>query len=89
MRRRHILITGAGALAATAAPAVAARAQGQAPSAASQTFAPAARPITLVSGYSPGGSTDIAARLLADRMAARPRPRRAGGGGEPARRRPG
>jgi tripartite-type tricarboxylate transporter receptor subunit TctC len=70
MRRRHILITGAGALAATAAPAVAARAQGQAPSAASQAFAPAARPITLVSGYSPGGSTDIAARLLADRMAA-------------------
>lgn len=27
------------------------------------------RPITIVTGYSPGGSTDIAARLLADRMA--------------------
>jgi tripartite-type tricarboxylate transporter receptor subunit TctC len=28
------------------------------------------RPITMVTGYGPGGSTDIAARLLADRMAA-------------------
>jgi tripartite-type tricarboxylate transporter receptor subunit TctC len=28
------------------------------------------RPILFVSGYSPGGSTDIAARLLSDRMAA-------------------
>lgn len=36
--------------------------------AAAQGFAE--RPITLVTGYSPGGSTDIAARLLADRLAA-------------------
>ena len=28
------------------------------------------RPIVLMTGYSPGGSTDIAARILADRMAA-------------------
>jgi tripartite-type tricarboxylate transporter receptor subunit TctC len=28
------------------------------------------RPITMATGYGPGGSTDIAARLLADRMAA-------------------
>lgn len=28
------------------------------------------RPITMITGYGPGGSTDIAARLLADRMAA-------------------
>ncbi len=27
------------------------------------------RPITMITGYGPGGSTDIAARLLADRMA--------------------
>jgi tripartite-type tricarboxylate transporter receptor subunit TctC len=30
----------------------------------------AERPISLVTGYSPGGSTDIAARMLADRFAA-------------------
>jgi tripartite-type tricarboxylate transporter receptor subunit TctC len=30
----------------------------------------AERPLTLVTGYSPGGSTDIAARLLNDRLAA-------------------
>jgi tripartite-type tricarboxylate transporter receptor subunit TctC len=28
------------------------------------------RPIIIITGYAPGGSTDIAARLLADRMAA-------------------
>ena len=28
------------------------------------------RPITMITGYGPGGSTDIAARLLADRVAA-------------------
>lgn len=28
------------------------------------------RPVTLVTGYAPGGSTDIAARMLADRIAA-------------------
>jgi tripartite-type tricarboxylate transporter receptor subunit TctC len=61
MRRRHFLAAGAGGLAATAAQPALVQAQG---------FAPAARPVTLVSGYSPGGSTDIAARLLADRMAA-------------------
>jgi tripartite-type tricarboxylate transporter receptor subunit TctC len=59
MRRRHILAGVAGALSGAALPAPV-QAQG---------FAPAARPITLVSGYSPGGSTDIAARLLADRLA--------------------
>jgi tripartite-type tricarboxylate transporter receptor subunit TctC len=29
------------------------------------------RPIVMITGYAPGGSTDIAARILADRMAAR------------------
>ncbi len=28
------------------------------------------RPVTMITGYGPGGSTDIAARILADRMAA-------------------
>ncbi len=72
MRRRHVLAAGAGALAAATAPWAAAEAQGQAPTAQgmAQGFSPATRPVTLVSGYSPGGSTDIAARLLADRLAA-------------------
>jgi tripartite-type tricarboxylate transporter receptor subunit TctC len=61
MRRRQFLAGSAGGFAANLAPPAPVQAQG---------FTPAARPITLVSGYSPGGSTDIAARLLADRMAA-------------------
>src|SRR3712207_2944602 len=63
MRRR--LFLAAGALAA-AAPA----ARGRAQTPATPGFSPATRPVTLISGYSPGGSTDIAARLLADRLAA-------------------
>ncbi len=65
--RRRLFLAAAGAGALAAAPPDA-RGQTQAPAASG--FAPAARPITLVSGYSPGGSTDIAARLLADRLAA-------------------
>lgn len=65
MRRRLFLAAGAGSLAAAATPAAVVRAQGQTPA-----FSPASKPVTLVSGYSPGGSTDIAARLLADRLAA-------------------
>ena len=38
-----------------------------APAARAQNFAD--RPITFVSGYAPGGSTDIGARLLSDRLA--------------------
>ena len=65
MRRRFFLAAGAGTLAAGAADPAPVRAQGQAPA-----FSPTSKPVTLVSGYSPGGSTDIAARLLADRLAA-------------------
>ena len=60
MRRRLFLTAAAGSLAS--APAVV---RAQAPA-----FTPASKPILLVSGYSPGGSTDIAARLLTDRLAA-------------------
>lgn len=63
MRRRLFLTAGSGVL---ATPAIALSvAQAQAPA-----FAPASKPVLIVSGYSPGGSTDIAARLLADRIAA-------------------
>ena len=41
-----------------------------APWAATPAMAFPDRPITLATGYAPGGSTDIAARLLADRLAA-------------------
>lgn len=62
LRRRHAIL--AAAAAALAAPALsgrrAARAQGR--------WVPD-RPILFISGYAPGGSTDIGARLLADRMA--------------------
>ena len=67
LRRRRLLLAPAGVLAAAATPHRPAAAQGAA------APAPAGFPdrtITLVTGYAPGGSTDIAARLLADRMAA-------------------
>lgn len=53
MRRRDLLL-GAGAAALSGHPAFA------------QTFPD--RPITITNGYGPGGSTDIAARLLIDQM---------------------
>ena len=58
MRRRDLVAAGGGALLAASRSRA-------------ETGAPrfGERPVTLVSGYSPGGSTDIAARLLADRMA--------------------
>ena len=55
MRRRPFLLAPAALLAAPHP----ARAQGF-----------SERPVVLVTGYSPGGSTDIAARLMADRLAA-------------------
>lgn len=61
LRRRHAILA---ATAAAAAPALLGRA-----ARAQQGWVPD-RPIIFVSGYSPGGSTDIGARLLADRMAA-------------------
>lgn len=54
MRRRDLLL-GAGAAVLAGSPAWA------------QTFPD--RPITIANGYGPGGSTDIAARLLIDQMA--------------------
>ncbi|GAA0591138.1 tripartite tricarboxylate transporter substrate binding protein [Craurococcus roseus] len=65
MRRRLFLTAGAGSLAAAVAAGRPAAVQAQ-----GTAFAPASKPVTVVSGYSPGGSTDIAARLLADRLAA-------------------
>jgi tripartite-type tricarboxylate transporter receptor subunit TctC len=59
MDRRQILAVAAWTLAAPPA-------SGQ----ASPAFVPAAELIVLVGGYSPGGSTDSAPRLIADRMAA-------------------
>jgi len=56
MNRRQILF---GSLAASAAGALPATAQEQFPQ----------RPIVLANGYPPGGSTDVAARLLADAAA--------------------
>jgi tripartite-type tricarboxylate transporter receptor subunit TctC len=56
MNRRQILF---GSLAASAAGALPTTAQEQFPQ----------RPIVLANGYPPGGSTDVAARLLADAAA--------------------
>ncbi|GGC53924.1 ABC transporter substrate-binding protein [Siccirubricoccus deserti] len=60
MRRRDILRSASAAFAIPALPRLAV-AQGSA-------WVPD-RPITMITGYGPGGSTDIAARMLADRMA--------------------
>ena len=57
MHRRHVAPL---AFAALAAPALLIRRAGAFPE----------RPVVLVTGYAPGGSTDIAARLLQDRFAA-------------------
>jgi tripartite-type tricarboxylate transporter receptor subunit TctC len=64
MRRRSILHLAPAALAAPLLPRGAA-----AQSRPGGDWVPD-RPITMITGYGPGGSTDIAARLLADRMAA-------------------
>lgn len=64
MRRRSILYFASAALAAPLRPRGAA-----AQSRPGGAWVPG-RPITMITGYAPGGSTDIAARLLADRMAA-------------------
>ena len=64
MRRRSILHLAPAVLAAPLLPRGAA-----ARSRPGGAWVPG-RPITMITGYGPGGSTDIAARLLADRMAA-------------------
>ena len=64
LRRRALLAAAAPALLPLAAP----RAQQPRPAAAG-AWVPD-RPILLITGYAPGGSTDVAARLIADRMAA-------------------
>ena len=64
MRRRSILHSATATLAAPLRPRGAA-----AQSRPGGAWVPD-RPITMITGYAPGGSTDIAARLLADRMAA-------------------
>ena len=56
-RRRHILLAGGALAATTAAPAWA------------QSPAFPSRPITLVVGYPPGGSTDLTARVLGEQLA--------------------
>jgi tripartite-type tricarboxylate transporter receptor subunit TctC len=55
LTRRHALLAGMGAL---AAPALA------------QSPWPAARPIRLIVPFAPGGSTDVVARIVAERMGA-------------------
>ncbi|MBL6079606.1 tripartite tricarboxylate transporter substrate binding protein [Belnapia sp. T18] len=64
MQRRHTFSLLTAALASPVLPRVAASQISQ-----GRSWAPD-RPITMATGYGPGGSTDIAARLLADRMAA-------------------
>src|SRR4051812_15587910 len=64
VQRRHTFSLLFGAFALPFLPRVAASQVSQA-----RGWAPD-RPITMATGYGPGGSTDIAARLLADRMAA-------------------
>jgi tripartite-type tricarboxylate transporter receptor subunit TctC len=64
MRRRDILRLAPAVLGSPALPRLASAQDGR-----SGAWIPD-RSITMVTGYGPGGSTDIAARLLADRMAA-------------------
>jgi tripartite-type tricarboxylate transporter receptor subunit TctC len=66
-RRRHLLSLAAATAAAGGLPWRPAVAQGGPP--AGTGWVPD-RTITMITGYAPGGSTDIAARLIADRMAA-------------------
>ncbi|WP_052213786.1 tripartite tricarboxylate transporter substrate binding protein [Belnapia sp. F-4-1] len=64
MQRRHTFSLLTAALASAVLPRVTASQTSQ-----GRGWAPD-RPITMATGYGPGGSTDIAARLLADRIAA-------------------